>query len=125
VGICIAPTQRYWAALRPERRMCHLGNTADRQPQWALTHCYLLQSTASQNEKLTRCHHWNLKANFSMLAHLPDRSAKSHPQYIQKVNVAKQCSQKVKLSQKYSQKVKVSYEKVRQSKCPNKGGGLA
>jgi hypothetical protein len=35
-----------------------LTNTADRQPQWALTYCYLSNSTTSQNEKTTPCHLW-------------------------------------------------------------------
>jgi hypothetical protein len=49
--IYIAPTQPYWAALGTESRVCDPGDTADCQPQWALTYCYLLQSAASQNEK--------------------------------------------------------------------------
>jgi hypothetical protein len=31
-------------------QVCNPGNTADRQPQWALTFCYLSQSTANQNK---------------------------------------------------------------------------
>jgi hypothetical protein len=55
VGICIAPTQPYWAALGTESRVCYPGNIAVSQPQWALTYCYLSQSTANQNKKST---HW-------------------------------------------------------------------
>jgi hypothetical protein len=57
---CIAPTQPYQAALSAESRVCYLGNTVDRQPHWALTYCYLSQSTANENEKSTHCHHWGL-----------------------------------------------------------------
>jgi hypothetical protein len=67
------PTQLYWVALDTERRVCYPANTTDRQHQHALTYCYLSQSTASQNEKLTHCH------RFGTLAHLSDRTAKSHP----------------------------------------------
>jgi hypothetical protein len=61
--MCIAPALlgglRRW-----EQCVLPWGNTADRQPQWTLTYCYLSQSAASQNEKwLTTttggwsCHH--------------------------------------------------------------------
>jgi hypothetical protein len=68
-----------WEALKA--RVCSLGNTADRQPQRALTYFYLSQSTASQNEKLIHCHPWgsNLQT-FGTSGHLSDLSAKSHPQ---------------------------------------------
>jgi hypothetical protein len=48
------------AALGTESRVCYLGNTADRQTQWALTHYHLSQSTANLNRKLIHCHHWDL-----------------------------------------------------------------
>jgi hypothetical protein len=53
------------------RRVYYPGNSTDRQPQWAVTYCYLSQSTANQNKKiiiivfikrtypLNKCHHWN------------------------------------------------------------------
>jgi hypothetical protein len=44
LGICIAPTQPFRAALGAESRVCYPGNTADRQ-----TH--LSQSTANENGK--------------------------------------------------------------------------
>jgi hypothetical protein len=44
-GICITPTQPLWVGLGAESRVCYPGNTADRQPQWALMYCHLLQST--------------------------------------------------------------------------------
>jgi hypothetical protein len=48
--------------------------------QWALTYCYLLQSTANQNEKLIDCHCLGLEpVTFGMQARLFDRSAKSYP----------------------------------------------
>jgi hypothetical protein len=53
IGICIAPTQPFQAALGAESRVGNLGNTADRQTQWALTYCHLSQSTANQNGKFT------------------------------------------------------------------------
>jgi hypothetical protein len=43
-------------ALDAESRMSYPGNTADSQSPWVLMYCYLLQSTASQNEKLIHCH---------------------------------------------------------------------
>jgi hypothetical protein len=44
-----------------DRRASCMSNTVDSYPQWALTYCYLSQSTASQNEKSTRCHQcWGL-----------------------------------------------------------------
>jgi hypothetical protein len=33
LGICIASTQPFWAALSAESRVCYPGNTADRQTQ--------------------------------------------------------------------------------------------
>jgi hypothetical protein len=45
--------------LGAESRVYYLGNIADRQPQWALTYCYLSQSTANQNEKLIHCPRWD------------------------------------------------------------------
>jgi hypothetical protein len=42
--ICIVPTRPFRAALSAESRVCYPGNTADRQPQWALTCFYLSQS---------------------------------------------------------------------------------
>jgi hypothetical protein len=67
LGIYIAPIQPYWADLGAESRVCYPGNTAYSQPQWALKHCYLSQSTASQNEKSTHCHRWgsNLRPSTS------------------------------------------------------------
>jgi hypothetical protein len=56
----IAPTQPFRAALGAKSRVCYLGNTADRQTQWALTYCYRLQSTANRNGKLIHCHRWDL-----------------------------------------------------------------
>jgi hypothetical protein len=42
-----------------ERRVCYPDNMADRQPQRALTYCYLSQSAANQNKMSTRCHRWD------------------------------------------------------------------
>jgi hypothetical protein len=39
LGICIAPTQSFRAALGAKSSVCCPGNTADRQTQWALTYC--------------------------------------------------------------------------------------
>jgi hypothetical protein len=47
LGICIAPTQPFQAALGAESRVCYPGNTADRQTQWALTYYHLSESTAN------------------------------------------------------------------------------
>jgi hypothetical protein len=41
------------------RAVCYPGNTAERQPLWALSYCYLSQSTVTQNEKLIHCHRWD------------------------------------------------------------------
>jgi hypothetical protein len=82
LGICIALTQPFRAALGAESRVCYLGNmnTADRQTPWALTYYHLSQSTANQNGKLVHCHRWEFEpVIFGMLAHLSDHSAKSHP----------------------------------------------
>jgi hypothetical protein len=59
LGICIALTQPFWAALGAESRVCYPGNTADRQTQWALTYYHLSQSTANQNGQLINCHRWD------------------------------------------------------------------
>jgi hypothetical protein len=77
--ICIAPTQPFRVALGAESRVCYLGNTAGRQPQWALAYCYLSQSSPKENERLIHCHSVFKPATFGMLAHLSDRLAKSHP----------------------------------------------
>jgi hypothetical protein len=55
-GICIVPTQPFWAAVGTESRVCYPGNTSDRQTQKALTYYHLSQSTANQNGKLIHCH---------------------------------------------------------------------
>jgi hypothetical protein len=44
------------AALGAKRRVCYPCSTADSHPQWALTACFLSQSTASQKEKSMHCH---------------------------------------------------------------------
>jgi hypothetical protein len=59
LGICIAPTQPFRAALGAESKVCYPGNTADRQIQWGLTYCHLSQSTANQSKKLIHCHCWD------------------------------------------------------------------
>jgi hypothetical protein len=59
LGICIAPTQPFRAALGAESRVCYPGNMADRQTQWAFTYYHLLQSTEIQNGKLIHCHRWD------------------------------------------------------------------
>jgi chromosome segregation ATPase len=46
------------ATLGAESRACYPDNTADRQPQWAFTYCYLSQPTANHNEMSTHCHCW-------------------------------------------------------------------
>jgi hypothetical protein len=52
LGICIALTQPFRAALGAESRVCYLGNTADRQTQRrTLTYYHLSQSTANHNGK--------------------------------------------------------------------------
>jgi hypothetical protein len=56
LGICIAPTQSFRAALGGESRVCCPGNMVDRQTQWALTYYHLSLSTANQNGKLI---HWD------------------------------------------------------------------
>jgi hypothetical protein len=52
-------TQPFRAALDAKGRVCYSGNVADRQTQWALTYCYLSQSTVNQNGKFIQCHHWD------------------------------------------------------------------
>jgi hypothetical protein len=74
--ICIAPTQPFRVVLGAESRVCYPGYTADGQLQWALTYCYLSQSTANQNDKFIQCHRWVSNPRPS---HFSDRSAKSHP----------------------------------------------
>jgi hypothetical protein len=59
LGICIAPTQPFRAALGAESRVCYQGNTADRQTEWALTYYHLSQSTANQNGKWIHGHRWD------------------------------------------------------------------
>jgi hypothetical protein len=59
-GIYVASTRPFQAALGAESRVCNAGNTADSQPQWALTYRYISQSTANQNEKLIHRHRWGL-----------------------------------------------------------------
>jgi hypothetical protein len=59
LGICIAPTQPFRAALGAESRVCYPGITADRQTQWVLAYYHVSESTANQNEKLIHCHHWD------------------------------------------------------------------
>jgi hypothetical protein len=59
LGICIAPTLPFRAALGAESRVYYLGNTADRQTQWVLMYYHLSQSTANQNGELIHCHRWN------------------------------------------------------------------
>jgi hypothetical protein len=44
------------SALHTKSSVCYSGNTADSQLQWALTYCYLSQSTANQNKKSIQCH---------------------------------------------------------------------
>jgi hypothetical protein len=56
LGICIAPTQPFRAALGAESRVCY---PADRQTQSALTYYHLSQSTANQNGKLIHFHRWD------------------------------------------------------------------
>jgi hypothetical protein len=62
LGICIAPTQLFRAALGAERTLCYPNNTADSQPYWTLTNCNLLQwkspSTANQNGRSTHRQCW-------------------------------------------------------------------
>jgi hypothetical protein len=60
MGICIAPTKPFRAALGTESRVSYPGNTADRQTMSAHVLGYhLSQSTANQNEKLIYCHRWD------------------------------------------------------------------
>jgi hypothetical protein len=59
LGICIAPTQPFRAALGAESKVCYPSNTADRQTQRALTYYHLSQSAANQNRKLIHCHRWD------------------------------------------------------------------
>jgi hypothetical protein len=59
MGIFLAPTQPVLVAIGTENRVCYPGNTADRQPKWALRYCYFSQSTANQNEKLIHCDCWS------------------------------------------------------------------
>jgi hypothetical protein len=59
LGICIASTQPFRAALGAESRVCYPCNTADRQTQWALTYYHFSQSTANPNGKLIHCHRWD------------------------------------------------------------------
>jgi hypothetical protein len=79
MGIFLAPTQPVLVALGTENRVCYPGNTADRQPKWALRYCYLSQSAASLNKK------WTLpllgldSATFGTLSHCSDHTAKSLP----------------------------------------------
>jgi hypothetical protein len=81
LGTCIEPTWPFRADLGTVSRVCYLGNIVDRQPQWALVYCYLLQSMNSKSErKVALLPLLGLEpATFGMLAHLSDHSAKSHP----------------------------------------------
>jgi hypothetical protein len=76
LGICIAPTQPFRAALGAESRVFYPGNTADRQTKWALT------SHSQQQIRTKRPPLGFEPAIFGMLAHLSDHSAKSHPQWV-------------------------------------------
>jgi hypothetical protein len=72
-----------WICIGAESRVCYQGNMADRQPQWALTCCYLSPSKTNSERKVdfdllpTLGHE---PANCDRQSHLSDRSAKSHPQ---------------------------------------------
>jgi hypothetical protein len=81
-GIRIAPNQPFQAALSAESRVGYPGNTADRQPQWVLTYCYLSQSTANQNEKLIYCHDWDSNLRPSARKRTSLTTLPSHPHNI-------------------------------------------
>jgi hypothetical protein len=72
LGICIAPTKRY-------RAVCYPGNTADSQPQWTFTYCYLSQLTASKRIVDSLAPLGLEPVTFGMQARRSDRSTKSHP----------------------------------------------
>jgi hypothetical protein len=75
VGICIASTQPFRAALGAKRRVCYLGNTADRHTQSVLKYCHLSQNSKSERgvDSLPPLRFEPI--TIGMLVHLSDRSA--------------------------------------------------
>jgi hypothetical protein len=77
LGICIAPTQPFRAALAAESRVCYLGNTEDRKLNERS------RTTTSRSQQQIGTESWDAgiwtRVIFGMLAHLSNHSAKSHP----------------------------------------------
>jgi hypothetical protein len=78
LGIRLASTQPYWAALGAESRV-NPRNTGDDKPQWALP----LVVNSKSERKLDSLPPLGLElATFSMPVHLSNRLAKSHPIFL-------------------------------------------